>query len=346
MSFIRKGLSSVAVAAMLTIGLAACSSADANSHGGAQASGGSASCTSPKNVNFGYIGDFNGTSLLAIANDQGLWKKYCLNPTTKVFTNGPLQITALGAGSLDFGYIGPGALWLPAEGKAKIVAIDTFGNADRIVALPGKGIKTLSDLKGKKVGYPQGGSGEMILRLGLQKVGMTMKDVNAVPIDPSTMVAALSSGQVDAAGFWYPALSTVKQKVPDLIELAKDSDFKDQMTFPTAFVTQQSLPDKDPKLVSSVLAVLKEANDYRFNHEEKAIELTAKMNNLPLASVKSDASFDQLMSTADLVKYSKDGTADKWFNTFGAYFVKTGTLKTPGDASQYYTSDLYVKAGN
>lgn len=345
MSLIMKGLSGVAVAAMLTVGLAACSTAAAKTP--AKASGdGATSCTSTQNVNFGYIGDFNGTSLLAIANEQGLWKKHCLTASLKVFTNGPLQITALGAGSLDFGYIGPGALWLPAEGKAKIVAIDTFGNADRIVALPGRGIKTLSDLKGKKVGYPQGGSGEMILRLGLQKVGLTLGDVNAVPIDPSTMVAALSSGQVDAAGFWYPALSTVKQKVPDLIELAKDSDFKDQMTFPTAFVTQETLPEKDPKMVSNVLAVLKEANDYRYKHEDEAIALTSKMNNLPLDAVKSDASFDQLMSTSDLVKYSKDGTADKWFNTFGDYFVKTGTLKTPGDASQYYTSDLYVKAGN
>src|SRR5690348_4324354 len=117
-----KGLSGVAVAAMLTVGLAACSTAAAKTP--AKASGdGATSCTSTQNVNFGYIGDFNGTSLLAIANEQGLWKKHCLTASLKVFTNGPLQITALGAGSLDFGYIGPGALWLPAEGKAKIVAI-------------------------------------------------------------------------------------------------------------------------------------------------------------------------------------------------------------------------------
>jgi NitT/TauT family transport system substrate-binding protein len=343
MSTFTRAASIVAAAAMLVTGLAACSSG-----GSAKADGTSsaAACTSMENVNFGYIGDFNGTSLLAIAKDQDLWKKQCLNVTPKVFTNGPLQITALGSGSLDFGYIGPGALWLPAEGKAKIVAIDTFGNADRIVALPGKGIKNVADLKGKKVGFPQGTSGEMILRLGLQKAGMTMSDVDAVPIDPSTMVAALSSGQVDAAGFWYPALSTVKQKVPDLVELAKDSDFKKEMTFPTAFVTQQDLPTRNPKMVSRVLTVLKQANTYRFKHEDEAIKLTAAMNNLDVAAVKSDASFDQMISTEDLVKYSKDGTVEKWLDTFGDYFVKTGTLKDPGKASNYYTADLYAKAGN
>ena len=86
-------------------------------------------------VNFGYIPDFNGTSLLAIAEDQGLLGE--VRPRTSrppSFTNGPLQIQALGTGDLDFGYIGPGAFWLPASGQAKIVAINTLGQADRVVA--------------------------------------------------------------------------------------------------------------------------------------------------------------------------------------------------------------------
>ena len=44
------------------------------------ASGGST--LAPLNVTFGYIGDFNGTSLLAIANDQKLWQKYNINAST------------------------------------------------------------------------------------------------------------------------------------------------------------------------------------------------------------------------------------------------------------------------
>ena len=33
----------------------------------------------PNEVAFGYIPDFNGTSLLAIAEDQGLWEKHGLD---------------------------------------------------------------------------------------------------------------------------------------------------------------------------------------------------------------------------------------------------------------------------
>ena len=88
-----------------------------------------------KPIRVGYIADFFGASLTAIANDQGLWAKHGLTPDIKVFTNGPIQIQALGAGSLDVGYIGPGALWLPASGKAKIVAINAIGFSDRVTRL-------------------------------------------------------------------------------------------------------------------------------------------------------------------------------------------------------------------
>lgn len=336
----RLGIAALAAGA-LVLSLAACST-------GSDAAPGSsaAACTSTQNVNFGYIGDFNGTSLLAIAKSKNMWAEHCLNVNPQVFTNGPLQITAMASGSLDFGYIGPGALWLPASGKAKIVAIDTFTNADRIVALPGKGIKTIKDLKGKKVAYPKGTSGEMILRLGLEKAGMSMSDIDATPLDYSTLTSALSAGQFDAAGFGYPQLTTVKKQQPGIVELAKDSDFASSMRFVTAFVARENLPTQNPKMVSAVLAVLKEANDYRLAHRTEAINLVSQMTNVPVDQVTTDAGFDQLVSSKSLEDSTTSGDVDKWLDTFGQYFTTVGTLQQPGSAKDYYTSDLYAKAGH
>jgi NitT/TauT family transport system substrate-binding protein len=338
----RLGIAALAAGALI-LSLAACSSGPATVSSGSTSS--TKPCKTTTNVNFGYIGDFNGTSLLAIAKAKNMWAQHCLNVNTEVFTNGPLQITAMAAGSLDFGYIGPGALWLPASGKAKIIAVDTFTNADRIVALPGRGIKTLKDLKGKKVAYPAGTSGEMILRLGLQKAGLTMKDIIATPLDYSTLTSALSAGQFDAAGFGYPQLTTVKLQQPGIIELAKDSDFTSQR-FMTAFVARENLPSANPKMVEAVLATLKEANDYRLAHRSEAIQLVSQTTNVPLAQVTTDASFDQLVSTSSLEASTKSGDVDKWLNAFGKYFVSVGTLTTPGNAKDYYDSDLYEKAGH
>ncbi|MBF8193773.1 aliphatic sulfonate ABC transporter substrate-binding protein [Nonomuraea sp. K274] len=289
-------------------------------------------------VRFGYISDYNGASLLAIAEEQGLWERQGLTPEVKVFTNGPLQIQALGAGDLDFGYIGPGAMWLPASGKAKVVAINTLAYADRVIGRPG--VATIQDLKGKKVGVPAGTSGDMVLNLALRKAGMTTADIERVPMDPATIVSAFAAGQIDGAGIWYPLIDTIKQKVPGTVEIASTKEFPDN-SFPTAFV---SGPETDQQLTSKVIKVLQEANDWRAAHPEEAITQAATLLKLDPAKVRADAANVQTMTTADLVAKTKDGTVAKWLDSLGDFFVATGQLKSRPDAAAYYTGDLYEKA--
>lgn len=327
MSLTRRALLSSLSVTALSLTAAACSSSSG--------SGGSGGGTK---IRFGYIADFNGSSLLAIADDQGLWKKAGLSPSIKVFTNGPIQIQALGAGDLDFGYIGPGAMWLPATGKAKVIAIDTLTNADRVIAQPG--ITSIEQLRGKKVGVPEGTSGEMILNLALKKAGLSESDVNKVPMDPATLVAAFSSGQIDGAGFYYPLIATIKKRVPKLVELAGDRDFPDH-AFPTAFV---SGPKADPALTAKVVGVLAEANDWRAAHKDQAISLAAKMLQVSEDQAAADAANVELLSTADLVAKTQDGTVDNWLNGLTEFFVGTGQVKKAPAPSAYYDGQAFIKA--
>ncbi|MFF8478931.1 aliphatic sulfonate ABC transporter substrate-binding protein [Streptomyces sp. NPDC015414] len=294
-------------------------------------------------VRFGYIGDFNGASLIAIADAKGLWKKHGLTAESKVFTNGPLQIQALGTDNLDFGYIGPGAMWLPASGQAKVVAINTLGNSDRVIAQPG--ISSMQQLKGKTVAVPEGTSGDMILTLALKKAGMTKSDVKIVPMDPSTIVSAFSSKKVDAAGFWYPAAATIKKQVPGLVELAKNSDFEDTISFPTAFVAGNKVVADQPEKVKKVLAVLRDAIEFRSEHTDEAIALTASKLGIPADQMKADAANNKLLGVDELDKLTKDGTVDKWLKGMNDYFVGAGKLKRPVDPKTYYTGDLFTGAG-
>ncbi|SDF54343.1 hypothetical protein SAMN04488105_12810 [Salipiger thiooxidans] len=42
---------------------------------------------------------------------------------------------------------------------------------------------------------------------------MTMDDSKVVPMEPSTVVPAFGSGQVDAAGIWYPFVDVIKETI-------------------------------------------------------------------------------------------------------------------------------------
>jgi NitT/TauT family transport system substrate-binding protein len=293
-------------------------------------------------VNFGYIGDYNGTSLIAAADDQKLWAKHGLEVSAKVFTTGPLQVTALGAGDLDFGYIGPGAIWLPASGKTKIVAMNSLGNADRLVAQGG--ITTVEGLRGKKVGVPPGTSGDMILTLALEQAGMTMKDIQRVEMDPPTIVSAFGSGAIDGAGTWYPLLNTIKTKKPDLVELAKDGDFADKFSFPTAFIAADSVVTGKKDLLTKVIQVLREAMDYRAANSDAVIALVAKMINQPVDAVKADAANSQMLDSKQADAYTTDGTFDKWLTGIGEFFVGAGKLQSNADPKTYYLGDTFTGA--
>ncbi|SFS73855.1 aliphatic sulfonate ABC transporter substrate-binding protein [Saccharopolyspora flava] len=293
-------------------------------------------------VRFGYIGDYNGASLLAVAEDQKLWEKHGLTADVSEFTNGPLQIQALGSGDLDFGYIGPGAMWLPASGQAKVVALNTLGNADRVIAQPG--ITDVAGLRGKTVGVPQGTSGEMILDLALRRAGMTENDVKVVPMDASTIVSALSAKRIDAAGFWYPALDTVKKQVPGLVELAKNSDFAGEMEFPTAFVAGNEVVGTDK--ARRTAAVLRDAMRYRTANPERTVELTAGLLKKDPAEVRADAANVQVLGVDELDRLTRDGTVRRWLAGMDDYFTRTGQLKRSTGPENYYAGELFTSAGN
>lgn len=317
--------------------LAGCSSA-ATPQTTASASAG----LTPATITFGYIGDFNGASLLAIAEAKGMWAKQAITATTKVFTNGPLQITALGTGDLQYGYIGPGAFWLPASGQAKIISLNTVGKADRVIAQPG--ITSMEMLKGKKVGVPEGTSGDMILNLALKKAGMTKADIQFTPMDASTVVAAFASKQIDAAGIWYPNVATIKKSVPDLVELAKNQDFEAEVAFPNAFVAGNKVVAEQKEVTTRVLRVLREAMQFRVDNLPETITLTAKMLKLEEAAIKADTENSTRLTPAEMDAKIADGTVTKWLKGMSDYFVSAGKLTSPADPAQWFTADLFKAA--
>ena len=314
--------------------LAACGAKDEAGSSGSQGA------KEPVEIKVGYIADYNGAALMAVSDQEGYWAKAGLKPKYLPFTNGPLAIQALGTNNVDVAYIGSGALWLPASGKAEIWAVNSVSNADRIIAQPGN--KTLADLKGKKVAIPTGTSGDQLFTLALKKDGLAREDFDVIAMEPPAIVAAFASDQIDGAALWYPLIDSAKKGQPDLVELYSNEDFIDQLTFPSTFVAGAGRGAKDKELATSFISLIKAANDYRYDNQDKTIAATAKFLKLKEEDMAAQASVAKLFTSAELDELSSKGTVDTWLNALQEQFKAADKIPEVVDPKTFYNSELYA----
>ena len=74
-------------------------------------------------------------------------------------------------------------------------------------------IKTIADLKGRKVGVAFGGTGDLYLRTVLKKNGIGINDVQRINVRPPSFVSIFDSGGVEAITAWEPAFTRLLDKV-------------------------------------------------------------------------------------------------------------------------------------
>lgn len=172
-----------------------------------------------------------------VAQDKGLFKKNGLSDVKIVnFTEDKDLDAALASGQLDGANIATHtAMIMVAAGiPIKIVQIlDVSMTADSIIA--GKGINSITDLKGKKIAYEQGTTSDLLLNYALAQNGMNISDIKPVPMPAADAGSALIAGRVPVAVTYEPYLTTAMNQNKSVKEI-----------FPAA---------KDPGLISDVFVV-------------------------------------------------------------------------------------------
>lgn len=125
------------------------------------------------------------------------------------------SMDAFAAGKIDGVTVTNGDALVMASGGAKntmILLTDYSNGNDMIVGKPG--IKSLKDLKGKKIGLETGFVEHLLLLNGLEKVGMKESDVTIVNTKTNETPQALASGDLVAIGAWQPNSGEAMKRVP------------------------------------------------------------------------------------------------------------------------------------
>lgn len=164
-------------------------------------------------LTLGYS-DWPGWVAWQVAIDKGWLKQAGLDINFEWFDYSA-SIDAFAAGKIDGDFVTNGdALVTGANGARNIVilATDYSNGNDMVVARPG--IKSIQDLRGRKVGVEVGLVDHLLLLDGLKKAGMTQNDVVLVNSKTNETPQVLASGQVDAIAAWQPNSGMAIKSVP------------------------------------------------------------------------------------------------------------------------------------
>ncbi|MCB8875360.1 aliphatic sulfonate ABC transporter substrate-binding protein [Acidisoma silvae] len=148
---------------------------------------------------------------LSLLKAQGLLEKR-LKPlgygvSWAIFTSGPPILEALNDGAVDLAFTGePPPIFAQAAGVPVVYAAATQPSPRSVAILvqPGSSVKTVADLRGKKVAVAKGSSANYLVVAAIRHAGLAWSDITPVYLQPSDGRVALQSGAVDAWAVWDP----------------------------------------------------------------------------------------------------------------------------------------------
>jgi NitT/TauT family transport system substrate-binding protein len=244
------------------------------------------------------------------------------------------SMNAFTAGKIDAVTVTNGDALVTAAGGAKnvmIIVTDYSNGNDMIVGKPG--IKSLNDLKGKKVGLEAGLVEHLLLLNGLKKAGLKETDVTIVNTPTNETPQALASGDLSAIGAWQPNSGEAMKRVPGAKPIYTSAD-EPGLIFDVLTVNPSSLSSRKAdwaKVVKVWGKVVSYINDPKTQPD--AVKIMAAR-----VGIKPEAYLPLLKGTRLLTLDEGKATfvkADGFKSLYGSskivddFNVKAGIYKTP-----------------
>lgn len=142
------------------------------------------------------------------------------------FAFGPPLLEALNTGNIDFGYTGDTPPIFAQAATANLLYVATLpgsGKNEAIIVPANSPIKSVADLKGKRIGIPKGSSAHNTAVAILEKAGIQFSEVTPVYLAPADGAAAFSGGTVDAWAIWDPYLALAEKSGARVLSFAGDA---------------------------------------------------------------------------------------------------------------------------
>jgi taurine transport system substrate-binding protein len=186
----------------------------------------------------------------------------------KQFGGGGEVIKAMASGAVQIGEIGSaGIAAAVSRGEPLEVfwILDDIGSAEALVVKKNSGIKTVADLKGKKIAMPFNSTTHFHMMVALEQAKINPADVQILNMRPPEVRAAWQRGDIDATFIWDPVLAEAKKDGTVILTSGKISADTGKATF-DGYVVNRDWAKANKDFMVKFVKVLAAADDnYRKN---------------------------------------------------------------------------------
>jgi sulfonate transport system substrate-binding protein len=196
------------------------------------------------------------------------------------FQSGPPHFEAIASDRLDFGQVGNSPV---IAGQAANISFKEISNTsdglkgNAILVKKDSPIKSIKDLKGKKIAVAKGSSGFNLLYRALDQANIKPDEVEIIQLQPDEAQPAFESGAVDAWSIWEPFITF--QTVEQNARILENGETLNVYS-PGFTIVRTKFAEEHPELVVEFLKVYEKAVKWQKENLEEAIALYAEAKKL------------------------------------------------------------------
>jgi ABC-type nitrate/sulfonate/bicarbonate transport system substrate-binding protein len=229
----------------------------------------------PEKITIAYSTTFN-SIFINIAFVNGYFKQEGLEAEPQIYPFGKPALQAVIEGRADIATVADTPVMFAIMNGKKVVIIASMGTTNRntaIIARQDRGITAPSDLKGKRIGVTVGTAGDFFAEVLLKANGIDRKEVTIIDMTPDKMAAALTTGKIDGASVWNPALTKLQSILGD-----KGHTFYGEAYYTETYcaATTKAFVEEHAEAIKKFLRAIIKAEVFVREHSEDARRLTSE----------------------------------------------------------------------
>jgi ABC-type nitrate/sulfonate/bicarbonate transport system substrate-binding protein len=229
-------------------------------------------------------GIYLGWAPFYVADAKKLWAKEGLDVRPVPFAAGRLALDAVIGGRAAFGTVTETPVIFAALNNIPVRIIAHMNTHEQLYLIAKTEIKSLADLKGKRVGYLQGTNAHYMLYVTLDSAKLKMSDIIPLSMSPTDMISALVNNDIDAFVWAEPHISQANALGKGKFHVIRPGVY----TAYSCIVTLQPVIDTQREMLIKALKALIAATQYIQSNPDEAITIAAESTKMDINIARSE----------------------------------------------------------